>query len=51
MDLDKLQETLTIPEMHYYFCGPVGFMQHIAKQLIEMGISEDRIHYECFGAS
>lgn len=49
MDLSKLKETLTTPEMHYYFCGPVGFMQYVAKQLIGMGISEDRLHYECFG--
>ncbi|MGF1733375.1 NO-inducible flavohemoprotein [Photobacterium kasasachensis] len=49
MDLSRLKDSLTTPGMHYYFCGPVGFMQHIGKQLINMGISEDRIHYECFG--
>ncbi|SUC47838.1 Nitric oxide dioxygenase [Providencia stuartii] len=35
--------------MQFYFCGPVGFMQYIAKQLIEMGVSAENIHYECFG--
>lgn len=49
IDLTKLQVQLANAEMHYYFCGPVGFMQHVAKQLIEMGITEDRLHYECFG--
>ncbi len=36
-------------EMHYYFCGPVGFMQHVAKQLQALGVDADRMHYECFG--
>ncbi|MCW8331823.1 NO-inducible flavohemoprotein [Photobacterium sp. SDRW27] len=49
MDLSKLQSELANTAMHYYFCGPVGFMQHVAKQLIDMGITEDRLHYECFG--
>ncbi|PSW04383.1 NO-inducible flavohemoprotein [Photobacterium lipolyticum] len=49
IDLTKLQAQLTAPTMHFYFCGPVGFMQHVAKQLIVMGVTEDRIHYECFG--
>jgi nitric oxide dioxygenase len=49
MDLSALRETLSTPQMHYYFCGPVPFMQHVGKQLLEMGVSADRIHYECFG--
>lgn len=49
IDLTKLQAQLTAPAMHFYFCGPVGFMQHVARQLIVMGVTEDRIHYECFG--
>lgn len=35
--------------MHYYFCGPVNFMQFIAKQLLAMGVNTSHIHYECFG--
>ncbi|UTV27533.1 NO-inducible flavohemoprotein [Photobacterium atrarenae] len=49
VDLSKLKASLDNPAMHYYFCGPVGFMQHIAQQLQAMGVSEDRLHYECFG--
>ena len=49
MDLSALRETLDDPQMHYYFCGPVPFMQHVGKQLLEMGVSAERIHYECFG--
>ncbi|WP_346825947.1 NO-inducible flavohemoprotein [Serratia inhibens] len=49
MDLNALRETLDDPQMHYYFCGPVPFMQHVGKQLLEMGVNAERIHYECFG--
>ena len=49
MDLSKIAAQLTDENMHFYFCGPVAFMQHIAKQLLTLGVSEDRIHYECFG--
>lgn len=49
MDLTLLNGLLTDPNRHFYFCGPVGFMQYIAKQLLAMGITEDRLHYECFG--
>lgn len=49
MDLGALRATLVNPQMHYYFCGPVGFMQFVAKQLLEMGVDAERMHYECFG--
>ncbi|MCG3865917.1 MULTISPECIES: NO-inducible flavohemoprotein [unclassified Photobacterium] len=49
MDLSKIAPQLTDENMQFYFCGPVGFMQAIAKQLLALGVSEDRIHYECFG--
>ena len=49
MDLNKIKKHLKDEKMQFYFCGPVGFMQNIAKQLLMMGIKKDRIHYECFG--
>ncbi|EKT64651.1 NO-inducible flavohemoprotein [Providencia burhodogranariea] len=49
MDLSQVELWLGEPDMQFYLCGPVGFMQYIAKQLIDMGISADNIHYECFG--
>ncbi|TPG63202.1 NO-inducible flavohemoprotein [Ewingella americana] len=49
MDLGKLQSQLADPATECYLCGPVGFMQFAAKQLLAMNVSEDRIHYECFG--
>ncbi|MUL18566.1 NO-inducible flavohemoprotein [Aliivibrio fischeri] len=49
MNLSEVKNEIITDNGHYYFCGPVGFMQHVAKQLVELGVSEDRIHYECFG--
>lgn len=49
MDLSQVKPWLVEPDMQFYLCGPVGFMQYIAKQLINMDISTDNIHYECFG--
>ncbi|AVT59852.1 NO-inducible flavohemoprotein [Pectobacterium versatile] len=49
MQLASLKEELTTPDMHYYLCGPVVFMQFIAQQLLAMGIPAEQLHYECFG--
>ncbi|MGE9552313.1 NO-inducible flavohemoprotein [Erwinia amylovora] len=49
MDLLPVESQLSDPAMHYYLCGPVGFMQYIARQLLGIGVTEDRIHYEVFG--
>jgi nitric oxide dioxygenase len=49
MDLTPLREMLNIPGMHYYFCGPVGFMQFVARQLLDLGVAPEYMHYECFG--
>lgn len=49
MDLSKIQSQLQMPNMQFYFCGPVGFMQSIAQQLLALGIPSEHMHYECFG--
>ena len=49
MNLSSVITQLSDPAMHFYLCGPVGFMQFAAKQLLAMNIREDNIHYECFG--
>lgn len=49
MQLDVLKHALSHPNIHYYFCGPVPFMQFIAKQLTHWGVETERLHYECFG--
>jgi nitric oxide dioxygenase len=33
----------------FYFCGPVPFMKAVNRSLKELGVKEDRIHFEFFG--
>ena len=49
MDLMPQRARLADPEMQFYLCGPVGFMQSAARQLLGLGVDAGRIHYECFG--
>ena len=49
MDLHALEGKFSDPAMQFYLCGPVTFMQFAAKQLVELGVTKDNIHYECFG--
>ena len=49
MDLSKLEGAFSDPTMQFYLCGPVGFMQFAAKQLVDLGVKQENIHYECFG--
>ncbi|EKB25874.1 NO-inducible flavohemoprotein [Aeromonas dhakensis] len=48
MDLSAVQERIT-PQAHYYFCGPLGFMQAVKQQLIAAGIPAGQLYYEVFG--
>ena len=49
MDLAAVADNIRAPQMQFYLCGPVAFMQFAAKQLVELGVNKDHIHYECFG--
>lgn len=49
LDLAGIQEQLPLITGDYYLCGPVKFMQFAKQQLRELGVSDDRIHYEVFG--
>ncbi|XXD08601.1 NO-inducible flavohemoprotein [Klebsiella sp. R445] len=49
IELSELADALRDPQMQYYLCGPVVFMQFAAKQLVALGVSGENIHYECFG--
>nr|WP_071603975.1 NO-inducible flavohemoprotein [Dickeya sp. NCPPB 3274] len=49
MALQDLPEPLPVANLHCYLCGPVAFMQFATRQLLELGITESQIHYECFG--
>lgn len=49
MDLASVSATLNQADRHYWICGPLPFMQFVARQLVDAGIPSDRIHYEVFG--
>jgi nitric oxide dioxygenase len=46
---DWLKEKVSLEEADFYFCGPVPFMKAINRSLKELGVTEDRIHFEFFG--
>lgn len=47
MNLSLLE--LPFDDGDFYLCGPLGFMESIVKQLMALGVSSERIHYEVFG--
>jgi len=49
MALSQHKDHFHAPEMQFYVCGPVAFMQYAAAQLVELGVNKENIHYECFG--
>ncbi|MFW5386569.1 NO-inducible flavohemoprotein [Yersinia sp. 2542 StPb PI] len=49
MDLSSHQWLAADPNRHYYFCGPLAFMQYAGRQLLAQGVASAHIHYECFG--
>ncbi|CAE6888488.1 Is involved in NO detoxification in an aerobic process [Vibrio sp. B1REV9] len=49
VNLREIETALKQDNVQVYFCGPVGFMQHVAQQLLEIGVSQEQFHYECFG--
>lgn len=49
MQLAQVSEILPLADGDFYLCGPVGFMMFVKEQLLGLGVSEDRIHYEVFG--
>ena len=49
VNLKEIEAALKQPHVQVYFCGPVGFMQYVAKQLIDLGVPQEQFHYECFG--
>ncbi|MCP4991282.1 MAG: NO-inducible flavohemoprotein [Colwellia sp.] len=47
MDLTKVE--LPIEQADFYLCGPIAFMQFAKRQLLALGVAEERVHYEVFG--
>jgi nitric oxide dioxygenase len=44
-----LKENVNLEQADFYFCGPVSFMKAINTALKDLGVTEDRIHFEFFG--
>ncbi|WP_154173708.1 NO-inducible flavohemoprotein [Vibrio metoecus] len=48
-EMQLTQVSLPVQDGDFYLCGPIGFMQYVVKQLLELGVEKERIHYEVFG--
>jgi len=46
---DWLKDNISIEDADFYFCGPVPFMKAMNRSLKELGVNEERIHFEFFG--
>lgn len=44
-----ISQNTDVKAADYYFCGPVPFMKIVFQSLKQLGVSEDRIHFEFFG--
>ncbi len=49
MDVSRIADKLPISEGDFYLCGPVAFMAMVKEQLLNLGVTTERIHYEVFG--
>lgn len=50
IELAKIRDRVLLPGADYYLCGPVPFMRVEQEALREMGVPEEQIHSEVFGA-
>lgn len=46
---ELLQNWTPFAEANFYFCGPRPFMQSLQASLQELGVDQQRVHYEFFG--
>jgi hypothetical protein len=49
IDVDMLKAILPFDDYDFYLCGPGPFMQSLYEGLVELGVRDERIHYESFG--
>ncbi len=49
LNIANVASQLPLDNGDYYLCGPVGFMKFVRDQLLELDVTDDRIHYEVFG--
>ncbi len=46
---DLLRSLLPLDEYEFYLCGPAPFMKAVYGSLRELGVPNDRVHFEFFG--
>ncbi|MFS0864687.1 NO-inducible flavohemoprotein [Fredinandcohnia sp. 179-A 10B2 NHS] len=49
IDLDLLKSVIDDKQADFYFCGPTPFMKMMYRNLTELGVSIENIHFEFFG--
>jgi len=50
VDIDLIKSLLPLDNYEFYMCGPPPFMESLYEGLKELNVSDERIHYEFFGA-
>lgn len=45
----SLSDIAIDPQSHVMVCGPAGFLNAVRRDLRQLGVLDDRIHYETFG--
>jgi nitric oxide dioxygenase len=49
VDVDRIKDSILLPDADYYICGPIPFMRMQHDALRNLDIHEARLHYEVFG--
>ena len=49
VDVALIKHLLPLDDYGFYLCGPPAFMQGLYDGLADLGVGENRIHYESFG--
>lgn len=49
LQIEAIHDQLPFNSGEFYVCGPVPFMLSVKQQLVNVGVDNDRIHYELFG--
>lgn len=50
VDIDLIRSLLPFDDYDFYLCGPPPFMHSMYEGIKSLNVSDDRIHYEFFGA-
>jgi ferredoxin-NADP reductase/predicted pyridoxine 5'-phosphate oxidase superfamily flavin-nucleotide-binding protein len=50
IDIEFLKSLLPFDDYEFYLCGPTSFMESVYEGLNSLSVSDQRIHYEFFGA-